>query len=80
MFDAMNVQDVFFIIQSEQHAVISAACRAQTEKFIREGLAEPVRVIGQNPGNEFDDRGGSLLWQLSKSLQGGTGDFDFPRA
>lgn len=61
MFNAMNVQDAFFNVEGEQHAVVTTACRAQSQEFIGEGLAEPMRIIGQSSGDEFDDCGGSLF-------------------
>lgn len=74
----MNVQDVLFNIEREQHAVVAPACCAQSQEFIRQRLAEPVRIVGQSSSDEFDDRGGSFLGQLAEALQRGTGDFDFP--
>lgn len=74
----MNVQNVLFDIEGEQHAVVTTACGAQSQESIRQRLAEPLRIIGQRSGDEFDDRGGSLLGQLAESLQRGTGDLDFP--
>lgn len=78
MFDAMNVQDVLFDVEGEQHAVVTTACCVQSQELIRQRLAEPVRIVGQSPGDEFDDCGGHLLGQLAESLQCGTSNFDFP--
>ena len=76
MFNAMYVQGAFFDVEGEQHAVITTACCAQSQEFIGEGFAEPMRIIGQSSGDEFDDRCRNLLWQLTESLQRRTGDFD----
>lgn len=61
MFNAVDVQGVLFDIQGEQHTVVATACGAQAQEFICEGFAEAAGIIGQGAGDEFDDRGGSLL-------------------
>lgn len=78
MLDAVDIQDVLFEIESEQHPIITTTRGAQSEEFVCEGLAEPARVMSEGPGDEFDDRGGGFFGELAEPLQRRTGDFDLP--
>lgn len=55
VFYAVGIQDVLFDIEGEEHPVVASACGAESEQFAREGLAQPVRIIGQDASDEFDE-------------------------
>ena len=79
VFDAVDVQNVLFDIEGEQHPVVTTPCGAQTEQFVGQGLAQPIGILGKCTGDEFDDRGGRLLGQPSETLQCRAGDLNLPR-
>jgi hypothetical protein len=56
VFDAVDVQDVLFDVEGEQHPIVTAACGAQAEEFVRQRFTQSVRAIGQDASDEFDDR------------------------
>lgn len=78
VFDAVDVQDVVFNVEGEQHAIVAAPCRSQAKQFIREGFAQPTGIVGQRAGDEFNDRCCWLPGKPAGTPQGRTRDFDLP--
>lgn len=54
--DAVDVQDVVYNVEGEQHAIVAAPCRRQADQLIREGFAQPTGIVGQRAGDEFNER------------------------
>ena len=68
VFDAVDVQDVVFNAEGEQHAIVAAPRRTQAEQLIREWFAQPAGVVGQRAGDEFNDRYCRLLGKPAETL------------
>ncbi|BCW57268.1 hypothetical protein J2790_003025 [Paenarthrobacter nicotinovorans] len=61
MFDAVDKKDMFFKVQSEEHPIIASPSGAESEEFVRQRLAEPMRILRQGSGDELNDRGSGLF-------------------
>jgi len=46
VFDSVDVKDVIFHVEGEQHAIVAAPCRAQAKPFICEGLLDGIAARG----------------------------------
>lgn len=54
------------LIDAEQDPVVATPRAAVGGQFAAQRFAEPVRIVGQRTGDEFDDGGGDFM---GKTLQ-----------
>lgn len=65
----MDVQDVVYNVEGEQHAIVAAPYRRQADQLIREGFAQPTGIVGQRAGDEFNDGCCSPLRKPAETVQ-----------
>jgi hypothetical protein len=78
VFDAVDVQNMGCNIEGKQHPIVTPTGGAHPEEFIREGPAQPIRVLREDSGDELDDGCGRFLRQPPETLQRRARDFNLP--
>lgn len=64
------------LVDAEQDSVVTAASASVRRQFAAGRLAESVRIIGQWPGDEFDDGDRNFVGKALKVLPGGPSHLD----
>jgi hypothetical protein len=54
--DPVDVHDIIFDVEDEQHAVVTTTCNAQSEPFVGHGFPDCPEVGEGLPGNTITDR------------------------
>ena len=64
--DSDNDDGVVGVVDAEQDAIIAAAGAVKVCEVVAQRLAKPVGVLGERPGDEFDDGVDDPGWESLK--------------
>ncbi len=76
MVDSDDDDGVVGVVDAEQDAVVAASGAVEAGEVVAQRFAEPVRVLGEGSGDEFDDGVDDPGWEALEVAAGWGGDFD----
>jgi len=74
--DGDDEDGVLVVIDAQQDPIVAATRASIGSQLSAERLAQPVRVVSQGAGDEFDDRRGDLVWETIEVTPRGSVDFN----